>query len=35
MVVILMGVMIVVIVYCPILPAGFLKLIKKASFHNR
>ena len=30
-----MGVMIVVIVYCPILPAGFLKLIKKASFHNR
>ena len=32
---ILMGAMIVVNVHCPILPAGFLKLIKKTSFHNR
>jgi len=30
----LMGVMIVVIVYCPILPAGFFKLINKASFNR-
>jgi hypothetical protein len=30
----LMGVMIVVIVYCPILPAGFFKLINKTSFNR-